>query len=357
MNAVDPTLSWLLEPSQPAVRYRTLTELLGRSAKDPDVVLAQRAIPRTGWVAEILAERDPEGWWAAGTSLYTPKYHSTVWRLLVLADLGLARSHPGLRASCELWFAREQKDDGGFGAGGPRSSHVCLTGNATRAMIRFGYAEDPRVERAIRWLVDDADPKGGWSCYGSGRLLDTWEPLTAFAAYPKHRWTPAIADCVAKGAEYFLSRELYRQGDRYEPWFRTHYPVHYYYDLLVGLDTLTSLGYAADPRLDFAIAWLTGRRRKDGRWNLDALHPDVEGGIAEWIAAHPKRAPRPWGLEIPGRASKMVTLTARRVLARVAAARGPSTTTAGAPRETPRAASRGSSAGSRRPGRRRAPTS
>ncbi|MFI5414903.1 MAG: prenyltransferase/squalene oxidase repeat-containing protein, partial [Candidatus Lutacidiplasmatales archaeon] len=339
--ALDPVLRWLLEPSQPGVRYRSLTGILGRPEGDPDVVATRKQVPALGWAAEILDERDPAGWWVDGASFYTPKYRSTVWRLLVLADLGVTRDDPAVRASCELWFARDQKADGGFGVGGSKAGHECLTGNAARALIEFGYGEDPRVRRAMEWLVDAADPKGGWSCYGSGRLLDTWEPLTAFAVYPRSLWTPAMAECVSKGAEYFLSRELYQQGDRYEPWFRTHYPPHYYYDLLVGLDALTSLGFGADPRLDFALAWLRDRRRKDGRWNLDALHPDVAGGIAEWLEAHPKRRPTPWGLETPGKPSKMVTLAARRVLRRVELARSGPITARAAPRETPRAASRG----------------
>src|SRR5205807_530177 len=41
----------------------------------------------------------------------------------------------------------------------------------------------------------------------------------------------------------YLTRRLFREGAHpSRPWFRLHYPVHSYYDLLVGLDVLTSLG-------------------------------------------------------------------------------------------------------------------
>ena len=126
-----------------------------------------------------------------------------------------------------------------------------------------------------------------------------------------------MTGCVERGAEFFLERELHRQGDRYAPWWRFHYPVHYYYDLLVGLDLLTRLGYGEDPRLRTALAHLRKRRRSDGRWNLDAVHPDVEGGMAEWYDRHPKQKPRPWGLEAPGTPSRMITLIACGVLDRV----------------------------------------
>jgi hypothetical protein len=308
---------WLLDEAQPAVRYRTLTELLGRPESDPEVRAAKAEIPRTGWAAQILAERDPGGWWVAEKSLYHPKYRSTHWRMLVLADLGLTREYGPVGASCELWMTRFASKAGGVGGLSKGSPHHCLAGNMARALIRFGYVDDPRVRRTFDWLVETADPKGGWSCYGSGRNLDSWEGLSAFAAYPRSKWTAEMTECVERGAEFFLSRELHRQGDRYEPWYRFHYPVHYYYDVLVGLDLLTSLGYTSDPRLTFALTLLRERRRPDGRWNLDAVHPDVEGGMAEWFRAHPKDRPTATPLEVPGKASKMVTLTALKVLARV----------------------------------------
>jgi hypothetical protein len=356
MGTNDATTAWLLEDDQPSVRARALTDLLGRPESDRDVRAARGEIPTKGWVAEILAERDPAGWWADGKRLYHPKYHSTLWRLLVLADLGITRDHPAVRASCELWFEREYKDDGGFGPDGNGRSHLCTTGNAVRALVQFGYGDDPRVRRAVDWLVTAADRKGGWSCFGSGRALDAFEPLTAFAVYPRSKWTTEVTATVERGAEFFLSRELHVQGEPYEPWFRTHYPIHYYYDMLVGLDALTALGYGADPRTDFALAWLVARRRRDGRWALDAVHPDVADGMAAWYEKHPKDRPSPWPVEPPGHPSKLVTLTARRVLARVERARGGPFRAPRTSLGTPRAATRGSTAAARRPARRPART-
>jgi hypothetical protein len=126
-----------------------------------------------------------------------------------------------------------------------------------------------------------------------------------------------MRDCVARGAEFYLGRELHRQGARYEPWYRFHWPTHYYYDLLVGLEILTSLGYGEDPRLQFALDYLRKKRRPDGRWNLDAVHPDGGPRGEEWYAAHPKDRPTPLVFESPRRPSKMVTLRALTVLSRV----------------------------------------
>jgi hypothetical protein len=309
--------SWLLRPEQPAIRYRTLVELLGRPETDPEVREARKELYRVGWVADVLRERAPAGWWANPVNPYTPKYLSTNWRMLELSDLGASREEPRVRRSCELWMRQLRLEGGGVGGNSQGKGHHCVVGNMTRALIRFGYADDPRIRRSLEWLVETADPKGGWSCWGSGRNLDSWEGLSALAAYPEEKRSTAMQEAIERGAEFYLERQLHRQGGRYAPWYRLHYPVHYYYDLLVGLDLLTALGHGADPRLRFALSWLRKKRRSDGRWNLDTVHPDVTGSMARWYAAHPNQRPVPVALEAAGKPSRMITLTALKVLSRV----------------------------------------
>jgi hypothetical protein len=122
---------------------------------------------------------------------------------------------------------------------------------------------------------------------------------------------------VERGAEYYLEHELHVQGDRYDPWYRFHWPVHYYYDLLVGLDCLTALGYGSDRRLGYALDLLRQKRRPDGRWNLDAVQPDYDPESARWFANHPEKRPAPLTFEAAGRPSNMITLQALVVLSRV----------------------------------------
>jgi hypothetical protein len=313
-RARPSVLTWLLEDNQPSIRYRTLTELVGRKANDPEVVKTRSQILESGWATEILAKRTAGEGWADAGSQYRPKYLSTNWMMLTLSDMGLTRSTPVVAELCEFWMKGFAAKDGGLGGNSAGSPHYCVAANMARALIRFGYEDDPRVRRTLERLAKEANPKGGWSCWGSGRNLDSWEAMSAFAVYPKSKWTESMRTSVEKGAEFFLQRELHLQGERYPPWYRFHYPTHYYYDLLVGLDFMTALGYGGDPRMGYALNWLRSRRRANGSWNLDAVHPDIEGPIANWFAKHPGQRPIPFALETPGRPSKMVTLTALRVL-------------------------------------------
>jgi hypothetical protein len=231
---------------------------------------------------------------------------------------------PGIERACSLWIGAFAKEDGGFGADGSKRSHLCIVGNTARALVRFGYADHPKVRSAFEWMAENADEKGGWSCFGSGRNLDSWEPMSAFAVYPRQRWTRRMKQAVERGAEFFLERELHVQGDDYPPWYRFHYPVHYYYDILVGLDFMTALGYGGDRRLGHAAAALRKRRRADGRWDMGPVHPDVEGAMVDWYAMHPKHMPTRFSLEEPGKPSRMITLRALTVLKRIGDVRGAS---------------------------------
>ncbi|MGP8078513.1 MAG: hypothetical protein ACLQD8_08645 [Thermoplasmata archaeon] len=305
---------WLLEDADPSVRYRVLRELLDRPEGDPETSAARRQIGRAGWAADILAEQLPGGQWATrGTTLrelYRPKYVATNWRLLVLSDLRVPGTHPRIKKALRLFLDRFSGPQGGFGQ---RGSEVCFTGNAVRMLVGFGRADDPPVRRSLEWLVRHQKPDGGWHCFPSRTgTLDAWEAMSAFAALPPAARSPAIARAIERGAEFFLERSLLHEGRRpYAPWLRLHFPAHYYYDLLVGLDVLTALGYGDDRRLRGPLDRLESMRGPGGRWNLDALHPDVED------PRYTVRTPvYPFALELPGRPSRWITTTALSVLRR-----------------------------------------
>ena len=308
-------MEWLTEESQPAVRYLAMRDLLESSERD--LREARRAIPSRGWVRDILKTRLPGGYWVDGEDLYRPKYISTNWMLLTLSDLGVTRELPWLAESAEMWRDRYARPDGGFNMGGNKSE-LCLVGNTARALIKFGYADDPKVRRALEWLVRNQKPNGGWHCWGKNGVIDGWEGMSAFAAYPRQKWTRSMKAAVERGCEFYLERGLLHQGARYDPWYRLHFPYHYYYDLLVGLEFITELGRGDDPRAASALALLKEKRRKDGRWLMDAVHPDYlnAGKMPGWWPKHKDRF-RPFSLGAVGEPSKMMTLRALRVLERV----------------------------------------
>jgi hypothetical protein len=314
-------IDWLLEENQPSIKYLALIELLGRSDKDPEVKSAKKSIGSVGWAKSIIEKQTPSESWVNKARIWQPKYIAPFWTLLVLSDLGLTKEKPVIDKDCQVWMKLFATKDGGFSAFSKKEGHLCITGNMARALVKFGYIDHPKVQRAFEWFVKNQSAKGGWSCWNwgdhrSGSNLDSWEPLSAFAAYPRQKWSRSMKRAVEKGAEFYLERELHKQGARYEPWYRFHYPYHYYYDLLIGLDFMTALGYSGDKRLEFALSLLKKKRRSDGRWNLDEVNPDPESPQGKWDKTHSKDVSVHFGLEKPGKPSKIITLNALRVLHR-----------------------------------------
>ena len=310
--------TWLTgRHSDPSVRARYWTEVERLPPTDARPRRAIREIGRTGWAAEILRFQSAEGhWWTPRTApemLYWPKYIVTNWMAIMLADLGMTRADPRIAKTAELLLDRWSRGKGDLSG---RNGEICVTGNAVRTLIRFGYLDDRRVQRSIGWIVKTQKPDGGWHCFPSKRgTLDGWEGLAALAEIPDDDRDASVRRSIERGAEFYLSRALMREGRvRYPPWFRIHYPNHYYYDVLVGLRILTRLGYGDDPRLRPALRWLSRKRNRDGSWSLDAMHPDLDpafGGYPMDGLVYPVR------LEPIQEPSRWATVEALSALARI----------------------------------------
>ncbi|MCI4345988.1 MAG: hypothetical protein L3K07_04475 [Thermoplasmata archaeon] len=315
-----PVLEWLLEANQPSVRYYTLTGLLDRRESDSEVRAARARMASTGWASDILERQGPNGFWEAREPqtvreylffLWFPEFSATIWSAIVLADLGLTKSDPRIRRTADRLFEYKLGLSSMINL---YHEEMCAVGNAARTLTRFGYGDDARVRRLYDWILEDQRANGGWNCsQGTPGTLERAEPLAALAAVPPSKRTNRMHRSIELGAEFYLTRKLSQEGARYAPWFRFHYPNHYFYDLLVGLDLLTGLGYAGDRRLRPALQLLHEKCRPDGTWAIDRPNPDAPASL---LHLHVKKV-RPLQLEPPGRPSKWVTLKALRVLKRV----------------------------------------
>jgi hypothetical protein len=85
-------IDWLLA-GDPAIRWQALGSLVDAPAAQVDA--ARSAVAREGWGARLLAHQDPEGTWARG--LYSPKWVSTTYTMLLLRELGLPADNPQAR--------------------------------------------------------------------------------------------------------------------------------------------------------------------------------------------------------------------------------------------------------------------
>src|SRR5262245_19369920 len=89
---VNEVVSWLLD-GDPSIRWQTLRDV--GSAAQLQIRREQKRVGEEGWGARLLALQDPDGCWAQG--VYTPKWTSTTYTMLLLRGFGLAAKHPQAR--------------------------------------------------------------------------------------------------------------------------------------------------------------------------------------------------------------------------------------------------------------------
>ena len=136
----DP-LPWLLEPDtvQPAIRYFTLRDILGRDDSDSEVKKAKAAIMSSGPAPIILAAQHSEGYWNKPGPGYGPKYQGIIWSVVFLAQLGADGANPRVRSGCEYVLSHSIAKNDGFSANGTPSAFIhCLAGNLGAALIDLG---------------------------------------------------------------------------------------------------------------------------------------------------------------------------------------------------------------------------
>jgi hypothetical protein len=317
---VDP-LPWLLEEDTPAVRAQSLRWLLDRQDSDHEFRAARDAAMATGPIAAILAAQRPEGYWEKPGPGYSPKYTSTVWQVMFLDQMGADPSHPRIRAACEYVLSHCVASNGGLGASGvsdakapPPSAVIhCLSGNLLRALIGFGWLDDPRVRGAIDWQARSITAEGfdgyyqsgtsgsGFRCSANDKQSCAWGAVKAMlglARIPEAGRSPEVREALRQGAEFLLSVDPATAAYPFpsyvtkpsSSWFKLGFPSAYVTDVLQNLEALCALGLAGDPRLRNALEWLLSKQVAPGRWtNTYAYNGktlvDVErqGQVSKWV--------------------------------------------------------------------------
>ena len=279
----DEATQWLLD-GDPAIRWQTLRDLI--EAGEVSIERERSKVAREGWGARLLAKQDREGTWAGGQSsdggLYSPKWTSTTYTMLLLRDFGLpARNRPACRA-CALLLDRGFQRDGGINYGWRGRSETCITGMVLSILSYFQY-DDERLETLADYLLREQMPDGGWNCRRHdgathSSVHSTISVLEGLRFYELHRSRKAqmVEAAQHRGREFLLMHRLFRSdrtGEIIKPTFlRFSFPPRWHYDILRALDYFQAVNAPSDARLAEGIEIVRSRQREDGRWLLQNNH-------------------------------------------------------------------------------------
>jgi hypothetical protein len=324
-------LPWLLEANSPGVRYLALRDLVD-APKTAELRAARTAAHKRGPIAVILRNMEEAGYWVKPGPGYSPKYHSTVWSMITLAQLGAsADEDKRIGQACTYVLDHALADGGQFSSlssGAPAGTVDCLQGNLCWSLRELG-CDDPRLDTAFDWMARTVTGEGiapasavdaprhyhvyksgpGFACGVNADLPCAWggvKVLLALARLPAQRRTPVIKRAIRRGVNFLLSIDpataAYptRQGDKpSRNWWKFGFPVFYVTDLVQLVEVLVALGYGRDRRLTHALQLIRDKQDLHGRWSLDFDY--LTGRL--WLDFGAPKKPNKW-----------VTLRALRVL-------------------------------------------
>lgn len=301
----DDPREWLLEESNPSVRYFALRWLLDKAQDDPQVIQTSQAIAGSAPIQKILKSQRPEGYWGSDAR----PHHGTKGQLTLLTWLGY-QGNGAVRKALDYRIKGCLQANGGYGIEiKERIVYVpCHGAELLRQMVQYGYTKDPRARKLLDWLLEIQDPEGFWPCVSKAKpypcLWATAVVLRAFRELPAKWLSPQVVASRHRAMELLLDAGLYRYG-RSKPsprWFEFGFPLRFDTDVLEVLELLAPYVAPDDERIQAGLSLVLDKQDENGRWPCEK-HP--KGG--QWMQRYVP-------FEEIGKPSKWVTLHAMKML-------------------------------------------
>ena len=295
------SVPWLLESADSGVRYLALRDLFDLSPDDKKLKAARKTAHKEGPIADVISKMNREGYWVKSGPGYNPKYRSTVWSLILLAQLGASASEDQrIRQACN-YLLDHMAEGGQFTSttsGAPSGTIDCLQGNLLWSLMELG-CDDPRMDKAYEWMARTVTGEGiapleekdapvryyaykcgpTFACGVNNKLPCAWggvKVMLAFSKLPVEKQTPLIRKAIQQGVDFFFEIDpataRYPTRDASKPnraWWKFGFPIFYVTDLLQLAEALVNLGYQNDPRLSNTLNIIREKQDNEGRWLLE----------------------------------------------------------------------------------------
>jgi len=325
------SVSWLLQSDSANVRYLAMRDLLDLTPDDKELKAARKSAHQEGPIAYVLDHMEKEGYWVKAGPGYNPKYRSTVWALILLAQLGASVSaDPRVAKACDYLLNYNLTAGGQFTtttSGAPSGTVDCLQGNLIWSLMALG-CDDPRLASAYEWMARTVTGEGiapkeekdtpvryyaykcgpNFACGVNGGLPCAWggvKIMLALASLPIAKRSALIKRAIRVGEDFLFGVDpstadypTRTGGKPSRSWWKFGFPVFYVTDILQIAEALVGLGHGRDPRLASTLELIRSKQDEQGRWPQE-----YEYRGKTWLEFGEKKQPNPW-----------VTLRALRVL-------------------------------------------
>lgn len=290
---VDPSET-LLSCGNPSIEYFTRRELLEENVKPVEILWDLNPVQK------IFKRQQEEGFWR-----YPGKMREThanqdynqleTFRMLgeLVEKYGLNCEHPLIEKTAQYLF-NCQTEEGDFRGIYGNQYATTYSPAIMELLIKAGYADDPRIEKGINWLLSQRQDDGGWAIpfrtrnkrykdfYNIPEPLqtDSSKPfshlvtgmvLRAFAAHPQTRQSKEAQKAGKLVASRFFQPDKYTDRKDKKYWESVSFPF-WFTNVLTALDSLSLMGFSRkDPQVREGLDFLRQKQRPDGLFNLKLL--------------------------------------------------------------------------------------
>ena len=264
-------------------------------------------------VNRLISKQKANGSWPYPGKSYDPVTNTnydlleTYRTLRLLVEMyGYKRDHPALAKTAEYLFSCQTEEGDIRGILGNQYMPY-YHGAMLELLIKAGYADDPRTEKGLQWLLAMRQEDGGWVIpaqlvpakqktgqlwHGSPVQLDRKRPhahlatgmvLRAFAAHPDYRRRPEVIAAGKCLTTRFFMADKYNDRKAPSYWLKFQFPF-WWPNLLTSLDTLFWLGFDRQDRdLARGLDWFVEYQSSDGLWETGFGSGSRAEGMCRWV--------------------------------------------------------------------------
>ena len=259
---------------------------------------------------KILAKQRSDGSWrypATNSSMWGRVDYDQYETFKKLAQLvekfRFTREHPSLPPAAEYLFLHQSAEGDIRGIYGNQTSPN-YTAAILELLIKAGYENDPRLLKAMDWLLKCRQDDGGWALafrtrgmdLGALGLTETMEAdrtkpsahaimgavLRALALHPAYRNREETRAAASLLAERLFTNDRYADRRHRAFWTRFAFPF-VYTDIISALDSLALLGFRADhPKIGEALDWFETHQAENGMISTIG-NPSGKGDMQLWL--------------------------------------------------------------------------
>jgi hypothetical protein len=212
---------------------------------------------------------------------------------------GMNKTNPAIELCAEFLFGKQTREGDFRGIYG-RQYTPNYSAGIMELLIKAGYNDDARIERAFRWLLSIRQEDGGWAIplrtarrnflrrtnNSALRLTAAVPPdpsrpsshlvtgvvLRAFAVHYRYRMSYEAREAAELMTTRFFKRDAYVDRGAPEFWGRVAFPF-WFTDIVSAMDSISLIGQSPlrNDKTSLALGWLLKRQKRSGLFDVKLL--------------------------------------------------------------------------------------